>query len=237
MGSDDELMTARQVADYLGVTTRMVAFYVQTGRLPRAGKQVRHYLYNLSDVNLLLEYREGKKTGRLEEAWTRAARAESLAADNARMIDHIYMAMGIKYDPPDLEEEGIRYAYRHAKDLVDPDGPGIMPAEAIELSRTVHRINEVYLRLVEDMTKDPTPWGVFAGAIAKALVEMEQQSGPEAHYARFYLTSAQRHLRHVAFEYVRTCHGHVEAEEMIEYAPGPFDEEIVAIVLASTKTS
>jgi hypothetical protein len=242
MGSNHNLITSAQAAEYLGTTRQVVYWYVRTGRLKRAGKEmgargrVRH-LYREEDVQLLLKRRQEKQPNRgaFDEAVIRATRAESMCRDVERRLDDLYEMLGLQYYPPDLSEDGLRAQHRNASTLAS-DGPPITPAEALELARQVYRMNEEQLRLIERLLSDPEPWGVYAKAIEKSLVEMRDRGEEGAAVSR-YLTASARHLRHVAFEFVRAAYGHVRAEKIVEQSGTDIDESIAAILMSTARIS
>ena len=238
MGSEGELWTTRQVAEYLGVGVRMVHYYLKTGRLrsvPQRRRHGRSHLFKVSEVELLLKWRAEQNPATLEEAIMRSLRAEALALDTARQLAQLYDVLGLGYELPDMTIDGVCTAYHHAKSLSDPNGPAPDGEEAIDLAKTILRFNEEYLRLVERQMSDPEPWHAFADALVQVLDDFRSRRTPTANIAIFYLVSAQRHLRHVAFEFVRTCHGHIKAEQLVEQTPDQVNDEIVAIMLSNSK--
>jgi len=239
MGSNATLLTTKEVADYLGTSRGVVYWYVRTGRLRKHSKRIGknkqpESLYALEDVQLLFGKRKRERATH-GEALARAVRAEAISRDLERRVDALCELFGLVEGGLDTSDGEVRLQHRRAVELADPETPGVTDEEATELARMANRINEEYLRLVELHVSDPEPWCVYMDALRRCIGDVGKRSDEPARALLFLLNGARRHLRQVAFEYVRTARGHIKAEEMIEEEPAPFDDAIVALVLARSK--
>lgn len=236
-GSDEQLFTTKQAADFLGLTRDSIYKHVQHGRLKRVASErgdngrTRH-LYLREDVELLARHIEEKpqSQSRIDEVAIRAARAEATASRVERHLEDLYELLGMKQQLPDLSVSSLRIQHRTAvRQALEDEVPFTMQ-EAVDLAKQVYRINEEQLRALELLMKDPEPWVCYTQAVKRAIMQMSEQPGDEARACNIYLQAALNRLRGVAFEYVRQAYGHVRAEQLAAQQPDPPDEHIIRIL-------
>jgi excisionase family DNA binding protein len=240
-GSERQLFTTRQAADYLGLTRASIYQYVHNGRLKRVAKEMGsngrvQHLYAQEDVALLLRHIEEKKQNqsRIDEAIIRAARAESIARQAERSVSDLCELLGMDGQPRDLSDASLRTQHRTAARLVN--SPTITTKEAIDLAVSTYHINEDQLRVLELVMHDPEPWTVYVRAVERSLLAMSDLQDPEAKACHVYLRMALQRLRTVAFEFVRQAYGHVKAEQLAEQLPDQMDEHIIRLVLTTLRS-
>lgn len=221
MGRNEDRVGLDEAAKLLGVSTRQVRYMVRQGRiLPVPGDAL---LFRLEDVNALLELRLRRMD--LPATTGLAMQAHCLSRSTSDRLDKLYRFLGLENNRLLYDEDHVVALYFKAKDVLEEDLSKLENEAVLEWATTFNAIDESYLRMVEQHTFNETPWEPYL-SLAHAI--MEQRAGNESSNANFAyacLDSGRRHLRFVAYFFVRNKNGAKVADASFEEGA---DEEVIA---------
>ena len=240
MGSDatDDLMTTRQAAEYLGVSPQSIYWYVKTNRLKRArrvsgGRGGKEYLFNSTDVRMLIKLREDKQPRKLDEIVLQAARTEAKCVELEHRLNQLMEVLGMNIEPLDLDPQAVREKWNHAKWLANyPNNMQPEVDEVRDFGKFILRITEEYLSVVGLTTGDPNPWRTFFEAASMLTHIAGTPKEPEMRAAVYYLELGRRSLYQITFGFIRKRHGVQVAEDFVKKCDSEIDEAIVGWILS-----
>jgi len=218
MGSREDLVTAVEAAELLGVTADMVHKMVRQGMLSPvlergAARQQQHF--HRSEVAAVAALRLMKLD--LASVANLATRALAVAQRQEQQLEEVRALLGLRHRNLGCEEEEIVSLFVQAQDANETEHS---PEEAREWASVFFGITEEYLRLVARHTATSEPWKPFL-LLGEKLVE-------EGHAA--LVEAARRHLRQVAYFYLRNQEGQRVAHAKFPHVEGGIDETMIGLL-------
>lgn len=213
MGTPPDLFTRKETATVLGVTVRTLSNYVTQGLLvPVIEKRKAHF--RRGDVLALAEVlRAGNDlaavTGTALRALVRAEQCE-------RKLNELLGLLGFTTVSLPTTTKGLLELYHRAHRISGWEEPSIIASQVFHFAKELLAFNEEYLRLVEHHTGDAEPWRVFLAAcerLARLTPTDRMVYDHELASAYSYIPVARRHLRAVAYFFVRSSHGSEVADK------------------------
>ena len=213
MGTPADMLTPGAAAKLLKVTTRTLNNYVSQGLLQAVYEQ-RRCFFRRADVIALAEvFNEGND---LAAVATTAIRALIRAEQCEKRLNELLSLLGFTTVSLVTTEPGILELYHRAIRMHSNEEPIVIAAQVFQFAKELLAFNEEYLRLVEHHTGDDEPWRVYLVACEKltALTPFDRMVHDlELSTAYSYVVAARRHIRSVAYFYVRARHGAAVADE------------------------
>jgi len=213
MGTPPEKLTRNGAAKILKVAVRTLGSYVEQGLLipVREGRKV---FFRRSEVVALLEVlREGRD---LPAVTTMAMRAFIRAEICEKKLNDLLSFLGFTSIPLETSARGVLELYERAKGFHDLDAGLSDAGQVFHFAKELLAMTEEYLRLVAHHTGDGEPYAVYLKACAKIA---ELAPAPRLLYdhelaaAYGYVASARRHVRSLAYFYVRSEYGRDVADK------------------------
>lgn len=213
MTTPPDLLTRKAAAGVLKVTPRTLTNYVTQGLLTPVVEQ-RKICFRRADVIALAEaFNNGND---LASVTNTAIRALVRVEQCERKLNELLSLLGFTTVTLSTSEKGILELYARAKDMLTLEEPIFIAGQVFHFAKELLAFNEDYLRLVEHHTGEGEPWRVYLGACEK-LCQLTPVSRLEHDHelatAYSYVTAARRHVRAVAYFYVRMIHGVLVADE------------------------
>lgn len=236
MGSKTPFVTTREAADLLGVSTVMIYGYVRTGKLKSCtrqcgGEKVRNHLFHRADIECLLKARAAKRlhpvpvNSILAQTAITAAKCRELEVK----VNGLLELLGGPYTTIDLTENGVHSIFRKVNAIRNCRNN--TADSALWLAYTVYHLDENFLIALEQFELEPEPWVPLLQAVQRLQTQLAGRPDSYTKAVHEYLCIARRHLRAVAFEYVRMAHGFRKAEQLAEQEPDRADAIICSIML------
>jgi hypothetical protein len=226
----DKTVSYAEAAKLLGVQTAAVGYLVRSGiiRPIETGHNFKRRLL-VREVAALAEVRGKKLT--LPEVAGLALRAYALSKGNDQVIQELCHLLGVNHHALETTQEAVLALYLRARDtLTDLEQPDA--EQVLEWARIFLAMNEGYLKLTEDHTANETPWQPFLAAAQKLSEEAPRHlfgARKELESAYGYLEAARRHLRHLAYFYVRDKSGARTANKAFDMQ-GDYSAPIVSLL-------
>jgi len=229
----DTLVSHKEAASMLGVTVRALRWVLQNGALQRSEVAGKVRLTDVSD--LARHISKGFDLPRVASLTIKALVSANRAE---RRLDFIEELMGIERDQLELTEEAVATLHQNTKDLLLEYTDDLEADEVMEWARTFANITEEYLKAVQYMLDDDEPWHAYISAAQKLYVHAPRsrfwaRKDLESAYA--YLGSARRHLRQVAYFYIRHSGKRTKAianQLFPEMQGEEVDEQIIDLIFA-----
>lgn len=231
----DEVMDVTAAAKMLGVSEQSVRNYVDRGILRRLGEGNK-ILISLQDVasasSLLARCFDFVYVARTAlKALVSSTRAE-------RRLERVEMLLGIDATVLSVEEDEVLAFYKRCKDTLLDYTEDLRAADVLDWAYRLAAVTEEYLHLVTFYTGEEEPWVPFM-EVAQKLAE----SAPKDKFTRHkdleiayaYVASSRRHLRQVAYFYIRGKYGKKVANGAFpEVTDGERDDKIIDLLLQKT---
>jgi len=226
-------MRTEEAAKLLGIAPRTLREYINRGFIQaKRDKGSGHIRVSLHDAAAF--------AGNLLGGWdlvnvAKAAVRALVSAHNAeRRLGRLEALLGVDSTVLDTSEEGVSTFYQGCSDLMADYTEDMSATDVLEWAYKLSNVTEEYLKLVTLYVADPEPWELFLN-LAQKLYDSAPRSrfhsrkDLEAAYG--YVASARRHLRQVAFFYIRNKYGAKKAAELLpEAAMGERDEKILKLI-------
>ena len=213
MGIQSDLLSRKDTASLLRVTIQCLRKFVKQGLLKPEGRG-RQVCFRRADVVALLETVGG--TMDLASVANTAMRALIKAEQCEQVLNKLLSTLGFTSRPLVTSRAAILRLYERAKGYRAEKEGTSEAGTVFYFSQELFGISEEYLRLVEHYTADGEPWRVFLEASEK-LCELAPRHRLVHDYelasAYGFLEAARRHIRSVAYLYVRATHGAKVADD------------------------
>jgi hypothetical protein len=213
MGIQADLLSRKDTAAMLKVTIRCLHNFVKRGLLKQVGKG-RQVYFHRADVVALLETMGGNLD--LASVATTAMRALIKAEQCEKVLNKLLSTLGFTSLPLVTTQAGIFRLHERAKGLLAEKEGSAEAGTIFHFAQELFGISEEYLRLVEHHTADGEPWRVYLEAseqLCKLAPRHRLVHDYELASAYGFLEAARRHIRAVAYAYVRATHGASVADE------------------------
>lgn len=231
--ASEETVTTEEAAKLLGVSERSIRNYVDQGILRRLGEgnKIQVALQDiLSASSLLGRCFDFAATAR------NALRALVSATRAEKRLTRIELLMGI--DSTNLgtnEEEVLAFTAACTSALTDYT-QDLSAERVLAWSYQLANVTEEYLDLVDLYTGNDEPWVPFM-EVAQKLIESAPQktfsSRKDLEIAYGYVAAARKHLRQVAYFYIRRKYGKSKAHTaMPDMTAGERDNTIIDLLLS-----
>jgi len=234
MGSaSKDLITAEEAALMLEVTVGMIHKMTRNGLLTsyfeRNGSKVRK-LFRRDEIAAVASIR--LKRLDLVTAMNVGIRALALSQSLEHRIDEISALLGLEGETLSHEEIDVVALHVEVQEALDtmnkPDAETVRHWATIFLS-----ITEEYLRMVELFTACDDPWKDFlllGEKLANEAPKNEFSHNRMLQAAYSFLEPARRHLRQVAYFYVRNHNGRVVANKKFPGMEKNLDETLINLM-------
>ncbi|RPH40309.1 MAG: hypothetical protein EHM87_22455 [Burkholderiales bacterium] len=222
-----------EAATILGVGKRTILDFMESGLL--CAKSGRRNI-DLNDIAGLAEVLRDKNrlnplnaVGNALQALIRTMRLE-------KRVSRMEGLLGVDaYEMP-MSEDDITTTYAKCRTLASRDTSTLRASEVIEWAYTFGNVTEEYLDLVAVYTSDHEPWVAYLEAAQSLAVHAPRDQFPirkDLEVAYAYLTASRKHLRQVAYFYVRKAHGKPIADRAFpETVVGDRDDAIMNVVFS-----
>lgn len=227
MGIPNGLVTRLHAAKLLSITPRTIDLWIKQGLIKQVFRGRKSFILH-TEVTALGQIFNGQKD--FAAVRNLAIRAYMKAEEAERKIREITELLGLETTPIDTDEESILKFYDEAHIRVT-ERPPVRPAEVMVLAKKLHGITDEYLRLVETFTCDDEPWYCYM-ELANYLIREAPRTyflqDRELAAAYGYIEAARRHLRPVAYFYVRTRNGREIANQA--FIGGHVTDDIIQVM-------
>lgn len=207
MGTPGELVSWAQAAKMLRVGVQTVAKISNQGMLTPVWKGRKRFFHRV-DVVALMQIFNGKTD--FASVANLAMRAFLRAEQCEKKLTELLDILGFTSVPLDITEKGVTSLYAQALALREEQSPVFIAAEIYMFAKRVLATTEEYFTLVEKITKDAEPWRAFLDA-CQQLLELAPREAMRLDHeltaAYGFLEAARKHIRCVAYFYVRRSHG------------------------------
>ena len=226
-----ETVSVAEAAKLLGVTDRTVRNYIDNGVLHRVGP-VRLGRVLLHDITafapILAKCFDFAAIARTTlRAMVTAVRAE-------RRLDRLEALMGIDSYILPTDEVDVQAFHLKCTETALSYTTDFSANDVLQWAYSLSAITEEYLQLVELVTYDNEPWAPYM-ELGRKLVEaapkdmFSKYKDLEVAYA--YLNAGRRHLRQVAYFYIRNKHGAKKANDAYpEVQKDTIDSDILSLL-------
>jgi len=228
----DELLGLEEAAKVMGLTVADIKSYARRGLLRLVTYKARVSLVSLSDLGAIAglishKFNFPQIAGVAMRAWVSATRAE-------RRIARLEELLGVTNDALELTEEAIVSFHRECVDLLT-DYTEDMPAPTVlAWAYKLSNVTEEYLDAVKLFTGTEEPWAPFTDAAQKLYDSAPRDSfrhRKDLESAYGYVSACRRHLRQVAYFYIRNVKGaHVAARAFPETSISERDDKIIRLI-------
>lgn len=232
MGSTrDDLITAKEAAESLGVSTAMIHKMTTRGLLSPIdfGKKRIKY-FRRTEVAAVASLRLTRLD--LATVANAAIRALALAQMNERRLEEISAVLGFQAMPLNLEEQEVVALFIRVQDALDKEGPP--SAEEVRgWAKLFLQITEEYFRVVALHTASAEPWKPFmllGEKLAEEAPRKQFATDPALASSYSFLEVARRHLRHTAYFYLRNGQGAPTANKRLPNVEGGIDELMIGLL-------
>ena len=206
MHQSDSLITRQQAAEILGVTVRHLRNLVREGTiLPADIGKGSAELFRAEEVYALTQLR-GRRLN-LADTARMAMQAHATARATQQRLDKLCHLLGFGVNRLSYEDESVHALHAKVQHALSSDLSTIETGELMDWAATFHGIDESYLRIVENYTNDREPWSTYLALANEVMKYSNLSEEVNTRFAFSCLDSARKHLRHVAYFYVRTTHG------------------------------
>jgi hypothetical protein len=219
----DGLITRQQAAEILGVTLRHMHNLVRQGKiLPADTGSPDTDVFREEEVYALAQSRT--KQLDVADAANLAIQAHATARAAQQRLDKLCHLLGFGVNRLNYEDEAVHALYVKVRDTRVSELAAMQTGAIMDWAATFHGIDESYLRIVENYTLDDAPWSSYLELANEIMRYSPLADEVNTRFAFACLDSARKHLRHVAYFYVRTKLG-AETADVI-FTEG-VDDEII----------
>lgn len=223
MHRSDGLLTRQETAEALGITIRHLYNVVRQGRLiPVDTGDTKEELFREEEVHALVQARTRQVD--LPGAIGLALQAHATARATQQRLDKLCHLLGFGVNRLNYEEEAVHCLHLKVRDTKHGGVADLETGAIMEWASIFHGIDESYLRIVEDYTLDVSPWSSYLELANEIMKYASQATEMNTRFAFSCLDSARKHLRHVAYFYVRTKLGQDVAQMAFDET---VDDEII----------
>lgn len=219
----DGLITRQQTAEILNISVRHLQNLVRQGKiLPVDAGANQADLFREEEVRAL----EQARTRHLDLAGVAglALQAHATARATQQRLDTLCHLLGFGVNRLSYEDESVHSLHLKALDTRTENLASMQTGAIMEWASIFHGIDESYLRIVENYTADNAPWGPYLDLANELMRYAPLAEETNTRFAFSCLDSARKHLRHVAYFYVRTKLGPEVAELAFD---STVDDEII----------
>jgi len=226
--SKADLLTIKQAANILGVTSRTVRSWCSTGRLQPvhiSGGVRQTIRFRRSDILAMADTKLRNLT--FPEVASIATRNQAELSTLSKIVERISFVLGLDHEPLKLDEDSVLHEYTLAKEIPDEEIE-YLAEDILKWARYLYSITEEYLLLVKDYTGDEEPWRPFLMAarhLCSNAPRDEFDSDKELESAYAYMELARRHIMHVSYFFVRINNGDRIATRM--FPRKDWDENVI----------
>lgn len=226
MGRNDDLLSFAETADRLDVTRSHLGHMVRQGyiRPAKVGRHRNDARFRPEDVHAVLELRRNGTD--LSKLAAMAAQARSLSLSNAAKLEKLCAFLGLENNRLRTDEDSVFMLHMKVHDTYELELSDLRAGAVMEWASTFNGIDEAYLQIVSEFTKDPEPWRAYLSLANKMMAEQNTKSEANLKFAYACLDSARRHLRHVGYFYVTVRSGERLANDL--FVRDAVDDEIIA---------
>lgn len=228
MGTPRTLVTRRQTAKLLKVSLWTLSRFVAQGLLQPVwvGKRLH---FRRDDVTAFTKAFNGKLD--LPSVANTAIRAFVRVQQCERRLEELMDLMGLAGTTLSTDKPAVLDFYRRAQELGGQQEPVLNAAQLFHFAKECLAITEEYFRLAEEYTSSAEPWRIFLHAcevLSKLQPRERFTHEHELSAAYGYVAAARRHVRAVAYFYVRNVHGQRTADKAF-VGSGAFDPLITTL--------
>lgn len=226
MGRNDDLLSFVETADQLGVTRSHLGHMIRQGyiRPAKIGRHRNEARFRPEDVHAVLELRRNNVD--LPKLAAMASQARSLSLSNAAKLEKLCAFLGLENNRLRTDEDSVFMLHMKTQDTYELELSDLRAGAIMEWASTFNGIDEAYLQIVAEFTKDPAPWRAYLRLANKLMAEQNTRTETNLKFAYSCLDSSRRHLRHVSYFYVTVRSGERLANDL--FVRGEVDDEIIA---------
>jgi hypothetical protein len=234
--TSEETVTTEEAARLLGVSERSVRNYADQGILRRFGESNK-LLVSLKDI-LSLSSMLSKCFDFTTTAKT-ALRALVSAVRAERRLERVEMLLGIDSSVLGTDEADVLEVLTTCASTMTDFTEDLTAQDILNWSYLLSNVTEEYLNLVDLYTANSEPWVPFM-EIAQKLYESAPRENfghrKDLEVAYAYLTAARKHLRQVAYFYIRGKYGKTKAHAaMPDMTSGERDNTIIELIFTNVQ--
>jgi len=206
MGTPTAHVSTREAAKILGVTTRTLFNLSRQGLLRPTWKGKKKF-FDRGDLLAFMKVFNGKTDWSSIAAL--AMRAYIKAEANERKLEEISDLLGLGMFTLEADDVSVKHFY---DDVCERNGqdPTVLSSEAMLLAKRCLALTEEYLQVVARVTGSNEPWRPFIETLQHLC-----ENAPRRYFthdlelaaAYGYLEAARRHMRPLAYFYVRRTNG------------------------------
>ena len=208
MGTTGEWVTVDAAARLLRVTRATIFNYRRRGLLVSGYRKDRKTYFRRVDVLAIKQTKHGTRD--IVEVSHLATRALAQSEQCERKLNELLGLLGLTNVALDTSEKGIRDLYERLRILAKARDPLTIASQVFHIAKSILAVDEAYLQLVAKYVSAEEPWDVFLAAsnkIAELMPVRWLSTDPELAASYGYLNAARRHIRSVAYFYVRAMSG------------------------------
>lgn len=228
----DEILSTEQAADILGIDSRLVRSYIYRGVLKRVDEKGKDIHVLLSDVASLAGMLASRfDFARVAQTAMKALVAVSQLSLRLRRVEGL---LGVNSTALDTSEEAVVAFHRECTDIVGDYTQDMSADEVLRWAHKLANVTEEYIAACVLYTGDQEPWQTFLLA-AQKLYEAAPRDvfryRKDLEVAYGYIAAARRHIRQVAYFYLRAELGVRKANHMFPEMGGTdLDEKIIDLI-------
>ena len=212
MGTPPTLLSSQETAKILGTSSQTLKSLVRQGLLKPHWKGNKR-CFEQDDILAFMKVFQNKTDWSSIAAL--AMRAYVKAEANERKLAEISDLLGLGLFSLEVDDESVQSLYNNTHNRLELGAP-TSSAEAMLLAKRCLALTEEYLKIVERVTGDDEPWRPFLQLTQHVCENAPRKYFPhdiELATAYGYLEAARRHVRPLAYFYVRGTHGRRVANE------------------------
>lgn len=232
MGRHDNLIKHTAVAKILGVSTVQLRRMAANGVIfpAQCGSHCQEAQYRPEEVYALLELR-GRRL-HMPSIATMALQAQALSRTTAKRLDKLCSFLGVENNQLKHDEDSIFELYVRVRETLKEDLTTMSTAALIDWASVFNSIDEVYLGLVGHYTLNESPWELYLQLANNLMAYRNPKIDTDLNFAYACVDSARRNLRHAAYFYTSTKHGHRIAENL--FTKEAATDEVIAQLFPRT---
>jgi hypothetical protein len=204
----EELLGLEEASTVMGITVDSIRKYAQRGLVRLVKDKDKPALVSLSDLGALAgliarKFDFARIASLAMRAWVSAVRAE-------RRLVRLEELLGVESRVLEISEEAIVSFHRECLDLIAEYTQDMSAVDVLDWAYRLANITEEYLEAVRMFVGVDEPWTVFADAAQKLYDAAPRKlfnHRRDLEIAYSYVAAARRHIRQVAYFYIRSNHG------------------------------
>lgn len=229
----DELLTSKEAAEHLGVSSRIIRRLVSEGVLEPLNIQGKRHFY-LTDVN---EAAHVLSRGiNVVTANQNALRALAATQRLERRMNDLAFIFGAKFDFVPLTEGRVLEAWHKAHASLHLPFDALMATEVMEWARFFYEVDTGFLFLAVHVLENPAPWEPFIELANIIRNGAPSYPPPDVRAAYNYFAAAARFMENCAYMCCRQLQGEREANRTFPTMEGDVVSSLLSIIqLADNK--